>query len=445
MLIFTAKPFRLLSNEHTTANILNPSFTPPYNFYISIPIFSSVYMGFENAFTFNELTSKRADDSLYIDRNKLISKLKPNNYFSFEMFNELIGGGFKIKKNYFHLSISKIYTNKFIFTDNFISFLLYGNGNEQFLGKNIQFNDTKLNMTLYHEFALGMSHEFNEKFHLGLKVKYLNGFFNVWTKKSYFNIYTDTTTNYALTTKSDILLYTSSTISDFDNMIDQIDDYGWLTMTDNHGYAFDIGMNYILNENFSVSASLINIGAIKWKENIKNYKSEKANVEFTFEGFDINDIFINNEFNDSLNVLDTLAECLGLIETNEYYTSHLNPKLYLCGAFNINSKNALGLLIRNDFVEKTIQPSITVSYNKQFGSFINAFANYSILNKSYCNFGFGIVLKLGPVQIYAINDNFYALFYPNKSRNYNLHFGLNLVFGKPGQTSIDNEERSIEY
>ena len=158
------------------ANILNPSFTPPYNFYISIPIFSSVYMGFENAFTFNELTSKRADDSLYIDRNKLISKLKPNNYFSFEMFNELIGGGFKIKKNYFHLSISKIYTNKFIFTDNFISFLLYGNGNEQFLGKNIQFNDTKLNMTLYHEFALGMSHEFNEKFHLGLKVKYLNGF-----------------------------------------------------------------------------------------------------------------------------------------------------------------------------------------------------------------------------------------------------------------------------
>ena len=138
------------------SSILNPAFNPPCNFYFNLPIVSTFYLGFESPFTYDDLTEKwETGDSLYIDRETLLSALDENNYFSFEFYNELGRGGFRIGKHFFHLSIAKIFSTKFSFEKDIARLLLYGNGSDEIIGKQLQFDKTGLNMTLYHEFALG--------------------------------------------------------------------------------------------------------------------------------------------------------------------------------------------------------------------------------------------------------------------------------------------------
>jgi len=431
------------------ANTLNPAFTMPYNIYVGVPLISSSYVGFENSFSFNDLTRRRADDSLSIDREGFLKKLEDKNYFSFEINNELLKGGIRLKNSYFHFGISKIFNAKFAYSKDFVQFLSYGNGHQNFLGRNVAFEDNGLNLTLYHEISAGYSIEIKDKVKLGIRYKYLNGFFNIWTEESYFRIKTDAETNYAITLRSDVLLHTSSTISDFNNMIDQMNDYSWLELSDNHGNAFDFGFSFKASKKVSFAGSVIDLGSITWKENIKNYKTETANSEFIFDGFDLNDLFAGSKFNDSLTIIDSITDALGLVEDNESYTSHLNPKLYLSTSVELTEKDKFGLMMRNDFVEGTIQPSFTLGYSHKFGKFIEFMANYSAYNKSYTNLGMGIAAKFGPVLLYALNDNFYALFDPENSRNYNFHFGANIVLGRKKDEEKPDApvdiDRGLEY
>ena len=414
------------------SGILNPAFSPPYNFYVNLPIISTFYIGFESPFSFDQLTQKwETGDSLYIDRETVLNALKDNNYFSFEIYNELGRVGFRAGRNYFHLSIAKVFSTKFSFEKDIIELFLYGNGSEQFLGKPIHFDKTGLNMTSYHEFALGYSIRINEKLTVGTHLKYLNGCFNIWTEKAEFRMFTDDQSTYAITASSDINIHTSSTISNFDNLIYQVENYKWFDLTGNHGFGCDIGVEYEPRSMFKLSASVVDIGWIKWKENIKNFKSANPNVDYTFEGFDINDFVSEGSFTDTLDILDTITECFGLEKNYEPYTSHLNPKVYLGGLWNLNKSNQLGLLIRTDFVERTIKPSFTVNYTHKFGDVLSVYANYSILNRNYANIGLGFAVKLGPVQFYALNDMAYALLKPREARNYNFHFGMSFVFGTP--------------
>ncbi|MCD4664983.1 MAG: DUF5723 family protein, partial [Bacteroidales bacterium] len=78
------------------SSIQNPAFNPPYNFYVNLPVVSTLYIGFESPFSYNDLTEKwETGDSLYIDRESVLNALKEVNYFSFEIYDELGRAGFR--------------------------------------------------------------------------------------------------------------------------------------------------------------------------------------------------------------------------------------------------------------------------------------------------------------------------------------------------------------
>jgi hypothetical protein len=86
-------------------------------------------------------------------------------------------------------------------------------------------------------------------------------------------------------------------------------------------------------------------------------------------------------------------------------------------------------MLRNEMLNGASHPSATVSYNKWFFNALSASVSYSMVNRSYMNLGFGMALNMGAFQMYAITDNFYCLFYPERSRTVNVHFGFNFIFG----------------
>lgn len=419
------------------ASRTNPAFTPESRFYFGVPTLSGIYFGFENGFSFNDLVAERDDDSLYIDRDRLISKLKDKNYLSLEFADELGFAGFAFGKNYIGFSVTRVFSSKLGFSDDFIKFLLYGNGNEDFLGKNVQMDGPGLNIISYREHAISYAREINENLTAGIRLKYLNGNFNIQTESSYFDINTDPDT-YAILAKTDIVINASSELSEFDDIETHAREFPWFEFKENHGWGFDLGVNYKVNDHLSLSASFIDAGSIRWKENVENWKSTKTLQEFSFDGFEIDYFFTEDQFNDTIAYLDTLINDIGLEETANAYTSSLNSKIYLGGEFALNENNIIGVLVRGDIVDKNLKPLATFAFTKKLGRFISLMGNYSYVNKSYFNIGLGTIIKIGPLQIYGLNDNFYALFAPRETRNYNFQIGANLVFGKPKEV-IDPE------
>ena len=60
---------------------------------------------------------------------------------------------------------------------------------------------------------------------------------------------------------------------------------------------------------------------------------------------------------------------------------------------------------------------------------LSASISYSIMNGSYNNIGFGLVLGGAPFQIYIISDNASAALWGHQTTSVNFRFGLNVAFG----------------
>ncbi|MBN1339868.1 MAG: hypothetical protein JXA03_11125 [Bacteroidales bacterium] len=421
------------------SSLLNPAHHPNCKLYVNLPVISSFYIGFDSPFSFDDLTSPWPQgDSLYIDREKVLLRLQNRNYFNFELYNELGLVGVNLGRHYLNFGIAKVFFTKFVFDDDLMRLMLYGNGSPGLIGKRMEIDRNGLNITSYHQFGLGYGLRVNDKLTLGVKLKYLNGAFNVWMKKASFSLYTEPGSGYPLTVSSDIELYTSSTISDFDDMIDQIEGYKWFDMSGNHGYAMDLGVKYFPAEKLGLSASVVDLGSITWKENVKNFNSHSPAKDYTFTGFDLTDFVIDGSVTDTAKILDTLKVHFGLTETHAAYTSHLTPKGYLGGRYNPTKKDALSLLVRNDFVEGTWQPGITAGYQRKFFNFLTLYINYSVISRSYSNIGLGAIIETGVFQFFILNDMAYALMEPALAKNYNLHFGIGFKFWK------EKEEPAME-
>lgn len=407
----------------------NPSLMPTPKVYVSFPALSSIYFGLShNGFAYKDIIRERpSDDSLYIDVDNALGKMAKKNYISTNFQLELFSFGFKVKKkNYFSVSISEKVAVKVGYPKDLFGLLWKGNG--QYIGKTADFSGLGANITHYAEVGFGYTRVINDKLTVGIRPKYLLGMMNLYTKKSELTLKT-AEEDYALTAKSNLIVNSSLDSNIYSKDGNGFDPIGYFLNTNNKGYAIDLGATYKLTQRISFSASVIDLGRIKWTTTPRNFVSPEA--EYTFSGIDLNDFLSKADSNSSGidKMTDSLKNTFKLTETNESYTSPVGTKIYLTGVFNLTPKDRVGALVRFEVFNGQLHPSYTLSYNKQIGSVLSLTANYSILNRSYSNVGFGMAVNLGFWQIYLTSDNVWGAFYPTTARNAIIHFGMNFVFG----------------
>ncbi len=412
--------------------IVNPAFYPQYNFYIGIPLLSSVKTGFENTFTYDDIFQKKGD-SLYLDREYLLNNLDDKNTVNLNFSEEILTFGFKARKNYFHFRIADIINSNITITKDLLRFGLYGNGSDFYLGKTINLSGNAVNMTYYREFSLGFTRQITPKINAGVNLKYLQGIANAYTKNLDISLKTDPN-DFTITAKSNIVLQSSLPGND-GNDINPLDVF---TNTGNSGFAIDLGGLYVINDKFTASASLLNLGSIKWEENLKTFKTENPSESFVFDGFDLNDFISDNEFSQEkiTAILDSIQDELGLIEVKESYRSKTPSTMILNLDYNLTQKDRFGFIFGSQFLEKEVWPTVSLGYTRKFNRNLNLMLSYSASPQNYFNLGVGLAANAGPFQFYVINENFTAPFTVNKASFYVLRFGVSLVFGKNAPTGI---------
>ena len=402
----------------------NPAAIPLSKMNIGIPVISSDYLYLSNSgFTFSDLLTKRSDDSLVLDIDHAISKMADKNFMGNAVSVDLFSFGIRVKKNYFGLNITEKEIFSFTYTKDFFDFLQ--NGNTSFLGKKADFTDLGLDGSHYREYGLSMVREINEKFTVGGRIKYLYGMENISTTKSNFSLFTNATT-YELALESGVEINTSLLSNNTDGYKNiRVLDY--LFKQKNTGFGLDLGGHYQLNDRWNFSLSMIDLGYIRWKSNVKNYKANT--VTHHFEGIDL-DQFVGDTSNSTQNVLDSLSNSLKPEETHNAYTSYLSTHVFAGANYVFNENRFAGILLRGQFFKGMLIPSATLSFNQLVGRHLTFALSYSALNRSNNNIGFGLATNAGPVQFYLASDNVWGAIKPLDARTFNIHFGINLILGR---------------
>ncbi|MBE0639033.1 MAG: hypothetical protein IH598_10980 [Bacteroidales bacterium] len=412
---------------------MNPANFPDHQLYVSIPVLSTVKFGLENTMNYDDLFQQQGD-SIYLDRDYLLDNLKDKNSINFDATVELFSLGFKVKKNYFAFRMSDAGNFNSTITKETIRFALYGNGSEEFLGKTIDLSGNAINFSYYREYAFGYTRNIDEKLNVGMNIKVLQGIANVSTNDLSFKLLTDST-DFTIKATSNIDINTSIP-DDFEGSIVDL-----VPGDKNPGFAFDFGGQYQINDKWSVSAGMLNIGFINWKSNLKNYRTTNPGNEFVFEGFELSDFFEDKEFNNELlnDLLDSISDEIGVTERALEYRTTLPAWLNLNANFNLTPKDQFGALLRNRFLKDQNWTTFTLAYSHSFNNRASILVSNTFTKGSYFTPGLGLTANLGPVQLFLISENVTAPLFVNTARFYSVHFGINIVIRPKNNQVVEPE------
>ena len=428
---------------------LNPAIQPRAHSYVSL-VSVSEYLKSDAAFK-NLIQENGKQWLLPIHQDYSYSKLKKATGKSLDLANtldvELIGFGFRVGQNYFSLNTKvKTYVNVGVPYD------LLSIGEKGFPNnKNFNLSPLKANGITYVETSLGFSREIDERLTLGIKVKPLIGLVAANTKTENFDLYTsrdywraDYTgsidvsgpVDFSITKEEDTGKYSF----DFE-LYEENEIKEHLTTFDNLGIAFDLGANYQLTNRWSVSASLIDLGSIKWQIT----RAYDFKFDYTFDGIEGEGII--EDFEDEIDkITNELEEAFTHTERFGKYSTRLAPELYVGTQYEITPYFNLSLLSRNIFYKDNFRQDFNIGANFQPYSFMSANINYSIRPRGGNGLGTVLMFLLGPLQFYTAldyipttysdlyesnNEERIAIMFPN-ARNISVKVGLNLIFNRHG-------------
>jgi outer membrane protein W len=299
----------------------------------------------------------------------------------------------------------------------------------------------------FEDISIGWSGSLGKKVQIGVRGKILLGIGNLSTTQSKLSV---TTSEEVWSIQSQMLFNASlgfaEVVYDEDGMIEDIvidedlqnlDAFSLARQAfnkNNLGAGIDLGINYQPGERWLLSASLLDLGMVHWKDNVHTGSYE---LDYDYTSVDVDPFeFINDDASiDSYadSTLTALADTLlgGLnLAPGQAYSSRLNTKLYLGASWYVTPNINFGLLSRTDFLRNAVVEQVTASANFSTGRVLNFTLSYSYINSYFKNLGAGISLNAGPFNVYVVSDNaLNAVFWPQEARSANLWFGMNLVFG----------------
>ncbi len=422
----TAQSDLILYNFNAVPQSLhtNPAYPQQAKLWIAIPGLSGVNMSYHNSgFSLLELFEKGTDINSNFDN--LINSLDQKSQLAVREEVDLLGVGFRTKKGFVSFGARQIFDYRMDYPVDLLKLVRFGNGHSEF--RNTDFSEFDYEVTARVNYYLGYQRTFlNEKLNLGARLKYMVGQGHTYAERTEASI--KTTSESELVINTDILIRTAG-ISRY--MSDNPFAMGSALFPANRGFAFDLGGTYQMNEHWNFSASILDLGKIKWTGNTREYSSKGS---FTYDGIDA-DLCKDKPVESFDNIVDSLEAAFEFKETDgNSYSRALASRVFLGANYAFNEKHSVGALYHARIWEKEMFHDISINYQGRLSRIFQYSVNYAVVNGTYNNIGAGFSLKLGAVQLYVLSDNvLHAMMYENL-QNTSVRVGINLTFfGKKKQ------------
>lgn len=428
-------PLVMLAQSETTlpeltrlhqASYINPAILPSYSTSIGTPVLSGVGVAL-HLNGINASTVISSMDTGYINTKRLYSKLNDKNIDISSCVNyEIFHFRFKSKNWYYGIHLNNRVINEMGISKEFIGFA--ANGNDFFAGKTFDPSSTKITILAFNELGFSMARNFN-RLNVGYRAKLLQGigaaqltdFQLKWQQPQ-------TSTGEIIITSSGTLNTASAPfLSDTLNGKKHTSDFNQKNLYSfkNLGMGIDLGATYDISNKFTVGASLVDFGWIKWNNETYNYSSNNTTIKFS--GMDQ-----NTATTDSLTspYFDSIVKLVLPSNSDKSFTTFLPWRMFLTMSYKINQKSRATFMFQTRYINSAIIPAYTLAYTRKLGKNFDFTTNYSIIGKSYANVGLGFAAKTGAFQWYVVQDNLMAYFKPSTAQVVTLRLGVNLVWGE---------------
>jgi len=410
------------------SNQVNPVFAPNAKVTIGLPLISSDYISINAPVSWDDFFMRDTDDSLVLNSNRLIEAFEgTDGKLDFQGNIGLLYFGLDTKVGFFTLNFNSRVDLGFTMPGNIIQFILRGSENPSEPSV-LRIKETDLRASWFNELALGFRRQINDELAIGVKIKYLQGLANISVEGLNGQLVTSID---SIHISMDPWVFNTAGI---DSLQNGSRDY-FLFKNNNNGWGIDLGAEYKLTDNILLTASILDLGKITWRDDTKSYLFSEVN--YTFEGVDLLDLLDDNEGTGSDNEdlfqdeLDSLKDLFNPEEVEgEVYSTPLTGKFYLGGNYTLMDMHTFGLVIYGQVFKSNLTPAVGLTYNIKVGKVLTAGVNATYRNESFNNFGLAVALRLGPANLYAGVDNFQSILVPNTARSISIRVGLNLMFGK---------------
>ena len=427
----------------------NPALFYKCRTYIELPLISGVGFSYSNSgFGYHDAlhygTGSRAD-SLIIDLDNLERRLKNRNYIRSDLVLNLLGAGYRIGDYYLHFNISNFTEVRIGIPGDLIS-MKDGNWDPSSgEPRDLDLSGLGANAVNYFQIAAGASTELMDGLFVGGALKYLRGTANLASRRTDLTIITEGDP-ITLRAETDFRIRSAFPMEvslDNQGLVDGLDFANSFSsiMSDfvfngNHGAAIDAGVIYRYSDQITLSASIIDLGFIRWKSNVNRFD---ANAAVRFAGFDLRQYVSTQGPTDFFEaVVDSVLESFQFQSSMEPFTTFLTTKLYAGGQFQFFPKINASAVMRTELYDRRPHFALTLAGSYSPLKFLNATLSYTLSNYKWDQIGFGLAVGGKGVQFYFVTDHIpvryvrdsgAGLLWPYNARLLNFRFGINLTFG----------------
>ncbi|MEM8939622.1 MAG: DUF5723 family protein [Bacteroidota bacterium] len=408
-----------LGNTTFQNTYLNPSLIPEGKTFIGLPLLSGIHVHFNSKLSYNEVFTKENDEILVDVYGKILPNLQRNNLFSAHVNVNLFHLGIKTKKGMLigFMANERVEADA-VYSRDLVDF--FWNGNDQFLNRDIKPSDAGIKGTHFREIGLSLAAPINERLTLGAKGKFLVGFLDISTPGN-FNARLNSSgeafqvdaewKNYAIRTSGfDIYDGNEGSLSSH------------LVMNSNNGLALDLGATYRLHRNYTITGSILDIGYIRWKEDI--YTEALNDTTFRYDGVQLDNLGTIVQ-----TVQDSLLDRFVTTENNDPYTSWLPVKVYGSWIYHYSQKTDIHLTTGSRIIQRQAKMLYGLGIIHRFGKVFTASVSATKLPQQFINLGAAFALKGGPIQMYLAADQMVNYSVPDM-RLFDFRFGINFIFEK---------------
>ena len=391
-------------------------FNPALNNKNNISIASGLGLDFStNGPSISDLTTKNPAGGLIISAGDAIAKMNDvNDIFGYTSINTL---DLSINTPLFRVSAGHAWKAQgwMEYTKNLAEFVTFGNG--AYVGQTMNLSP-QLDYINYNEVYLGLQRSFGP-LSVGLRVKRLSGVESIRTENHVIDLTTSDDV-YQLDLATDFELRSSKAFdyTDIDNFNLDVENFSFDNfMSDNGGWALDLGASLTIGGRLELSLSVVDLGSMDWNVDPRTYSSNKVQ---TFDGIDVSEYITSD---DEFVILDSIEALLDLTETNEVFNTKLPSKIYLGGKFKISDLWSVGALVQSNGTGDRRANVLALNVTAQLYKFLTVGGMYSIRRGNPANIGLHTSVCLGPLIGFLSTDNILN-FGSLNSTNSNIRVGL---------------------
>lgn len=211
----------------------------------------------------------------------------------------------------------------------------------------------------------------------------------------------------------------------------------------NLGLGIDVGATYEINDNWTASASILDLGAIFHSKDVETYQATGdytlTGIELLFPPLSVGEP--SYAYYDDL--LDEIEREVPIDTLHNSYTQMRPLKINtglahkfgrLIGDDDCNcqgrggdlTNQSVGLQVYTIFRPKAPQLATTLFYYRRWTEYLSMKATYTLDSYSYSNIGLGMVADIGNFNFYLAADNLFRYGNIAKAKSVSLQIGFNI-------------------